>query len=353
MNRKTLEYDKTLILDDHKLLNLMVNDSARVKGIYSPGPYWSTRTKCALKDIKKFGLQDFRGMKSVTGNSFCDNSYVDIRGSYNFGLRSVITKFFRYIYPFNKFFDAQVRLTTSYFKSAISYKNHYLTNNQRVQYLLSKYEINFETTRGGCLSFLELNSLRISHHYLQLLDTLDHIDKKVGLAGKKTCFEIGGGFGVNVHLLVEFFKIKKIMYLDIVPNLYVGTQYLKSFYGENVIDYSKCQKMDALKFSDTDDLEIFCIAPHQIDKIDAEIEFFHNAHSFVEMPVEVVSNYVNIVEDKLSKNNSAISIVSYGDPDLNTTIHPEKIIKFFTQSAEKFIAPTLTPQKSNYHFLIQ
>ncbi len=345
--------DKSKIFDDYKLLNLMVNDASKAKGVHRPGPYWLTRTKCALKDIKKFGLQDFRGMKSVTGTSFSDNFYVDIRGSYNFGLRSAITNLFRYVYPFDKFFDAQVRLTASYFDLANLYKNQYLYNNQRVKYLLSKYDINFETTRGGCLSFLEKDSVKIAHHYLQLLDTLDHIDNKVSLAGKKACFEIGGGFGVNTHLLVEIFKIKKIIYLDIVPNLYVGTQYLKSFYGEKVIDYRRIQNRDVIKFAKNNDLEIFCIAPHQIDKIESEVDFFHNAHSFVEMPEEVIINYVKIVESKLAKNNSAISIVSYGDPDLNTTIHPEKLPDFFTKTAEKFNVPTLTPEKMNFHYIIQ
>jgi putative sugar O-methyltransferase len=226
-------------------------------------------------------------------------------------------------------------------------------NNLRVQELLAKYNFDFDTTRGGCLSFLEYESRNIAHIYLRLLDTLDHVDRKVNLKRKKKCFEIGGGFGVNVHLLVEFFNIKKIIYLDIVPNLYVGTQYLKSFYGEKVVDFSKSKDKKSIDFEVNNDLEIFCIAPHQIDNVVSEIDFFHNAHSFVEMPKNIVSNYAKKVEAKMAKTNSAISMVSYDGFDLATTFDPEKLPTFFTKPAEEFSVPTLSPQRSNFHFVIQ
>lgn len=80
-------------------------------------------------------------------------------------------------------------------------------------------------------------------------------------------FEIGGGFGQYIHVLLQnYSNIKKILYLDIVPNIYVGTQYLKRFYGESVIDYNITRKMNKIQFSDNNKLEIICIAPWQIEK---------------------------------------------------------------------------------------
>lgn len=353
MNNKTTNFDRSVILDDFKLLDLMINDASKVEGVYRPGSYWLKKTKAIFNEIKKFGMQDFRGVSSAIGTSYCDNAYVDIRGLHNFFPRSALTYILRSVYPFNKLFNTQVELTESYFNQCNSYANLFLVNNHRVMELLSKYNINFETTKGGCLSYLEHNSGQIAHIYLRLLDTLDHVDNKVGLKQKKTCFEIGGGFGVNVHLLVELFKIKKIIYLDIVPNLYVGTQYLKSFYGEKVIDYSKTRDKKTIAFEATDDLEIFCIAPQQIDRVVAEIDFFHNAHSFVEMPEDVISNYAKKVEARMAKTNSAISMVSYDGFDLNTTVHPDKLPTFFNKTAEKFCVPTLSPNRSNFHYVIQ
>ena len=138
-----------------------------------------------------------------------------------------------------------------------------------------------------------------------------------------------------------------------MPNLYVGTQYLKSFYGEKIIDYKKSKNMEIIKFSDTDDLEIFCITPQQIEKIKSQIDLFHNAHSFVEMPENIIDNYAKKVEAILSKDNSTISLVSYDGYDLNTTINPDKLPDFFTKTATKFIIPTLTPLRSNFYFIIE
>ena len=353
MNGSSTHVDKSLIQDDFVLLDLMKNDAAKVDGIHKAGPYWLKKTKATFNEIKKFGLQDFRGVGNSIGTSYCDNAYVDVRGLFNYFPRSALTYFFRSVYPFNKVFDAQVSLTESYFHQLNSHTNMYLADNPRVIALLGKYNIDFETTRGGCLSFLEHGSVKIAHTYLKLLDTIDHVNKKVDLRTKRTCFEIGGGFGVNAHLLVELFKIKKIIYLDIVPNLYVGTQYLKSFYGGSVIDYSVTRDKDIIAFEANNDLEILCIAPHQIDKIVAEIDFFHNAHSFVEMPEDVIRNYAKKVDAIMAKTNSAISIVSYDHFDLNTTIHPDKLPTFFNKKAKKFSVPTLSSNRLNFHFVIQ
>ncbi len=341
------------IVNDYELLNLMIKDTNKLDRIYQPGPYWLYKTKSAVNEINKSGLSDFRGMTNGALTSYGDNAYVDTRCSYNFGIKAPFSKIFKYIYPFNRLFNSQVNLTTSYFQEAKIYKNLYLNNSERVKYLLSKYNLDFETIKGGCLNFGEFNGINISHHYLQLLDTLDNINKKSSISNKKTFLEIGGGFGVNVHLIIELFKIKKIIYLDIAPNLYVGTQYLKSFYGEKVIDYKRSKTMEVIKFSDTDELEIFCIMPNQIEKVESQIELFHNAHSFVEMPEHIIDNYAKKVENILSKNNSTISLVSYDGFDLNTTINPEKLPNFFSKTATKFIAPTLTPQRSNFHFIIE
>ena len=343
------------IEDNYELLALMVQDAKKVEEIYKPGPYWSKKTKSAVSDIKKFGLSNFRGMENSAATSYGDNAIIDLRNMSKFRITSLLFKIFHYFYPDNstRLFDQQVNLTFSYFKTIQKHKMLYLKNHDRVRFLLSKYNITFDTTRGGCLSYGKFGGVNISFHYLQMLDTLDHVDRKVNIMNKKTFFEIGGGFGANTHLMIELFKIKKIIFLDVSPNLYVGTQYLKSYYGENVIDYTKNKNLEDIKFSNTDELEIYCITPSQIKNIKSEIDFFHNAHSFVEMPENVIQNYAEQVEKILSKDNSSISLVSYANYDLNTTIDPVNLPKFFTKPALEEIIPILTPSSSNYHYIIQ
>jgi hypothetical protein len=146
--------------------------------------------------------------------------------------------------------------------------------------------------------------------------------------------------------------VKKIIYLDIAPNLYVGTQYLKSFYGDNVIDYKNNKNLKRIEFSKTDELEIFCITPQQIENIDSKIDFFHNAHSFVEMPIEVIKNYSNKIKMLMMPGKSVISLVSYDGYDLSTTINPAELPGFFSVDSIVEEFDSLTPFRKNFHFSI-
>jgi putative sugar O-methyltransferase len=108
----------------------------------------------------------------------------------------------------------------------------------------------------------------------------------------KSLFEIGGGFGVNVHLVLENYpNIRKVLYLDVPPNLYIGTQYLKVFYGDRLRDYRETRSLSTIQFSNDKEIEIIAIAPWQLSQVSAQFDIFHNAHSFVEVPQETVQFY--------------------------------------------------------------
>ena len=84
--------------------------------------------------------------------------------------------------------------------------------------------------------------------------------------------------------------------------------------------------MDKISFSNNDELEILCIPPWLIEKVDVEIDHFHNAASFVEMPKKVVENYSKFVKKFKSKE---VSLVSYDGFDLDTTPNPEELNEYF------------------------
>ena len=120
--------------------------------------------------------------------------------------------------------------------------------------------------------------------------------------------------------------IKKILYLDAVPNIFIGTQYLRRFYKHNFKDYLDLKNLDTISFSNDNELEILCIPPWLIEKVDVNIDHFHNAASFVEMPKKIVENYVKFIRKFKTKE---ISLVSYDSFDLNTTFNPEELNIFF------------------------
>ena len=60
---------------------------------------------------------------------------------------------------------------------------------------------------------------------------MQNISKFLDYKTFNSFLEIGGGFGANIDFIITNFpNIKKIIYLDAIPNIYVGTMYLKNKY---------------------------------------------------------------------------------------------------------------------------
>ena len=307
------------------LLDLLIKDEKKIDNeLYSSGPYWNYKNSRAIIEIKKKGLEDFRGITSGIGTSFADNLVLDVRNEFNIKGR-IVGKIFSL--PFlNTIFSEQMKTTKVYLDSFVKNQAILYQNSQNVRNLISKFKFN-NTTDFGCIQSFKYLNKNYSCHYLNMAYRINNLSKYFDFKNIKVYFEIGGGFGSNIHFLITNFpNIKKILYLDIVPNIYVGTEYLRYYYKEKVKDYLELKNLDKISFSKNNELEIFCVPPWLIEKIDTEIDHFHNAASFVEMPKKVISNYVKFIK-KL--NTKEISLISYSGFDLKTTFNPEELNSFF------------------------
>lgn len=134
--------------------------------------------------------------------------------------------------------------------------------------------------------------------------------KVIDFSKMSTVFEIGGGFGVWPHLLLTMFpNVKKVAYLDIPPTLYVATQYLRHFFGDAVVDYRTTRNIDHIAFCKDDELEILCICPWQIEKLNISATVLWNTSSFSEMTPEIVHNYAKHVKSNLKDDGSSICLI--------------------------------------------
>ena len=303
---------------------LIKDEKKNDRSLYSSGPYWDYKNSRAILEIKKKGIQDFRGLTAGIGTSFSDNEVLDVRNEYNIKGR-IFGKIFS-LPLLNIIFNSQLKLTKSYIKSFLLNKSIVYENDRNVHDLLKKYKFE-NTTEFGCVSSFKYLNKKYSCHYLEMADRVNKLSKQFNFNDISSLFEIGGGFGANVHFLITNFpNIKKILYLDVVPNIYVGTQYLKRFYKDNIKDYSDLKNLDTISFSRNNELEILCIPPWLIEKVEANIDHFHNAASFVEMPKKIVENYVKFIRKFKTKE---ISLISYDKFDLKTTFNPEELNIFF------------------------
>ena len=334
----------SLNINQTKLLNNLISDEKKFnKQLYSAGPYWDYKAKKIIYWLKKRGIKNFRSNSSGVGSGFADNLIIDIRNE--LGLRgrlvSILTKF-----PFIKrIFDQQISLTSGYLDNYLRQQQIYLGNNNNIKNLISKYKIE-NSTEFGCLNKFKFGNKEFSVKYLEMCERLEFIRKFLNLDDINSFMEIGGGFGSNIHVLLTNFKnIKKIFYIDIVPNLFVGTEYLKKFFKDSVIDYNFTRDLDRIAFENNDKLEIICVPPWQIDKISAKIDFFHNSASFQEMTIKQVENYKKIIEKKLNKN--LISLIVYKGWEKNNTLSPQKINEIFEKKLIQRNMPTFLDPSSD------
>ena len=307
------------------LLDLLIKDEKKIdKELYSSGPYWNYKNRRAIVEIKKKGLKDFRGITAGIGTSFADNLVLDIRNEFNTKGR-IVGKIFS-LPILNIIFNGQINTTKNYLDSFIKNQAIVYKNSQNVQNLISKFKFK-NTTDFGCVQSFEYLNKNYSCHYLNMAYRVNNLSKNFDFKNIKSYFEIGGGFGSNIHFLITNFpNIKKILYLDTVPNIYVGTEYLRHHYKEKVKDYLELRNLNKISFSKNNELEIFCIPPWLIEKVETEIDHFHNSASFVEMPKKVISNYVKFIKNLSTRE---ISLISYGGFDLKTTFNPEELNSFF------------------------
>ena len=307
------------------LLNDLIRDEKTInRSLYSSGPYWDYKNSRSILEIKKKGLSDFRGTSTGIGTSFTDNIVLDIRNEFNTKGR-IIGKIFS-LPILNKIFNGQLNLTQSYINNFIENQAIVYQNNKNIENLINKYKFT-NTTEFGCIQIFEKFGKKYSTLYLQMADRIDKLSKSFNFKNTNSFFEIGGGFGANIHFLITNFpNIKKILYLDVVPNIYVGTKYLEHHFGKKVKNYLELKNLDKISFKKNDELEILCIPPWLIEKVDAEIDHFHNAASFVEMPKMVIDNYIKFVKYFKTKE---ISLISYDGYDLKTTFNPAELNLFF------------------------
>ena len=318
-----------LNINQSQLLKLLEKDNYACKNnLYKPGPYWDYKTKKILYWLKKNGLENFRGYSSGVGTSYTDNSILDIRNE--LGNKGRIISSLLSLPLINKIYNLQLEITKNLLLENIELKNNIYSNSEKIKYLINNYKIE-NSNHFGCLNKTRINNQEYSTYYLNLMERIDNIYKIHDLKKINSIIEIGGGFGGNIHLLLQNFpNIKKIIYIDIFPNIFIGTEYLKYFYKDAVKDYSNLVHQEEIKFnSKKNELEILCLPSWSIEKIRDKLDKFHNAASFQEMTLAQVKNYKSILDNILI--NKTMSLIFYKGWEKNNTLSPDEINKVFNE----------------------
>lgn len=317
--------------DDTKLLNMMLEDQFNQKGLYHPGPYWEVYSSRTEKAIRADGLQNFRA------NSRIGKGYADTILMNPFDLSSldswkskIYKKFIRLPLFKRYFIDPYVKHNEWHFQQTQRYKDLYYTNilGNWFSHFSKQYNTLPDTLVGNPQDKISIDNYRIGRSYLDSFLRIYNYSKVIDFSNVRSVFEIGGGFGAFAHTLLHLYpNIKKYIYLDIPPILYVGTQYLKHFYEDEVIDYLQTRELDSINFSPNNQREIIAICPWEIEKIEANVDLFWNSASFQEMTQDMVLNYSQHIEHMLIAYESKLCLYVYKSGKPEKTLMPKDVLR--------------------------
>ncbi|MDL5246317.1 putative sugar O-methyltransferase [Leptospira weilii] len=319
------------ISNDNALLSILIEDQkSQADDLYKPGPYWSKYSTRICQEIKKSDIQNFRSNVNI------GKGYADIINKDPFELvknpgnlkEKIISKIPNLPIIKRYVTSNYLQYIESYLSSMLSYRSKYysLIYGSIIKDFTSRLET-IDYCIGNPNNVISYDGHKIGKSYFDAILRLSGFEKKINFDQGNALFEIGGGFGSTTNLIIRLYSnIKKIVYLDIPPNLYIGTQYLKSIYGEAVRDYKETRTLAEIRFSKSiNELEIVTIAPWQLPRLKVEVDLFYNSASFQEMPLAIIQNYSKHINRLMTGKSKNVCLWFYKHTDVLNTVSPDLI----------------------------
>jgi hypothetical protein len=156
----------------------MLDAARRQPALYQPGPYWRAKTEAAVKQIRRYGLNGFRGEESGLGTSYADNLFTDVRSSLDTRRGRPIKFLLERLWPFAPVFDSQVALTRGYARDEAALLAARMSESETARDLVRRYEIK-NSLLGGCVCATRIEGQEYSLHHLRTLQLIDRVSRQV------------------------------------------------------------------------------------------------------------------------------------------------------------------------------
>ena len=312
-------------MEDHPLLlRAMLADQKAQPPQYRPGPYWQGYSRRITHALERDGLADFRANYTIS-KGLADAPLLDPASLWRGrGWKKALLRRLATSRPLRQtLVEPYLRAIRHQYEQARYYRNLHCRS-ELGEWLSAGPlvgEDRIETMAGGCRDFVEFDGVLISTTYLRQLIWIHNFSQNLDLGDIRSVTEVGGGFGANAHLLLETKpNIRKYVYLDLPPMLYVGTQYLRHFYGDSVRDYLTTRTADPIRFQENDDREILAICPWQLERLEAEVDLLWNSASFQEIEPFAISNYLSKLSSLGGQGHLCLVIYRDGTPEKTLTV---------------------------------
>lgn len=326
--------------NDTALLAQMLADEASQSDLYKPGPYWAPYQRRVIAAIHRHGIAQFRRQADIC-KGFADPGIIwpsDLWWGWKGDLKRAISNL------------PMIRDIVQEYRAMEENTEKNLRRMQAAWFERTLPDLNLpDSTGAGAGDLVQIAGRDHSRQYLASALRTANLSSVVCFDRMRAVMEIGGGFGFWPHLMLHRYPtLRKVVYIDIPPMIYLATQYLKMFHP--VRDYRETRALPEIRFRDDDSIEVICLCPWQIEKFRSPIDLLWNIASFSEMPAAIVENYGKHVAPLLPK---AVCVMLNKDSADRGTSTREGVLAALGGGFAPFAPPIPQPTDSPFFVAIR
>jgi hypothetical protein len=173
------------------------------------GSHWQDHAYIMEKAIKRDGLDNFRSNPYISV-PLGEHVKIDPLAEKSLSWKAIPLRILVNLPVIRKVTNIYLELIRKHYDDANHHNSYYYE--KEFGYLLEKYDLP-ETMRNGCLDVVTIKGQKISRVYIDHLNRIDKFSQHIDFSCIKTVMEIGGGFGINAHLLCHLFpNIRSYIY---------------------------------------------------------------------------------------------------------------------------------------------
>jgi putative sugar O-methyltransferase len=283
--------------DDLALLDRMMADLAKADPLFAPTSYWRHYEQHFMPELRRVGLCGFRRRRRSVLSGF---NAVDLLIAGEFQPATAVRGAFR----ISRWLTAAsehlrwFRLGVSEIdRSEVTEYFYWLIRRKFASIGLDLHKCGMSTI-GDPEDVTVMQGHAWSRMYLQYCGMLADAARDIAFAERMVFCELGSGLGRQIEVTAKLFPNATLLLFDIPPQLYVANQYLKTVFGERVLDYAAANAvLPPAGVLDGDLAGRIIVQPTW--RLPAwsrtAIDIFWNSASFQEMEPHVVANYLALV----------------------------------------------------------
>jgi putative sugar O-methyltransferase len=295
------------IEDDLPLLDLMLADTKAAPAEYRPTNYWSNNLDPIVWEFRNEGLKGFRSRACTRLGTFGGS---DLRPRWRYlspwayenaltvrapAMRGAARSLERWVNHW--LIERKLKLRAPYGLSGVDLlEAAFHAANREATFLNKKPLSDIAVSTAGAPEDVLVHDSKaytwnFIGHYLRYLFASQWID----FQHERVVVELGPGAGTSVELLKKLHPHLSFILFDIPPALYLGHQYLRAVFGDEVVPYRETR--ESARLGRPDPGRIYVFGSWQFPALQTLRDYvFWNAASMQEMEPSVVANYLSYVD---------------------------------------------------------